>query len=68
MSWEEAMKEQAGLALQDRYSAEANTIRSTTSTAWDPHEIWLTRVKQPREQAAGRVGSSAESQVSRLPD
>jgi hypothetical protein len=29
-------------------------MSSAASTAWDPHEVWLTRVKQPRERAAAR--------------
>lgn len=68
MSWEEAMKEQAGLASQDRLFSEANVTRSTTTTSWDPHEVWLTRIKQPRERAASRFTDLAENQGPGLPD
>ncbi len=68
MSWEEAMKEQANVASWDRVYTDANVLRSTPPTPWDPYEIWLTRVKQPRERAASRVTANAESQVRRLPD
>ena len=27
----------------------ATAIHKSRTTAWDPHEVWLTRVKQPRE-------------------
>jgi hypothetical protein len=27
--------------------------------SWDPYEVWLTRVKQPREQSARRLGATA---------
>jgi hypothetical protein len=68
MSWEEAMKEHAGVASRDHVTTDSNVLRSPTSASWDPHEVWLTRVKQPRERAARRDTSGAESQVRRLPD
>jgi hypothetical protein len=68
MSWAEAMKENARTASRDRVSADANVLRSAPSTSWDPYEVWLTRVRQPRELAAGRATADAESQVRRLPD
>ena len=68
MSWAEAMKENAKAASRNRVSADANVLRSAPSTSWDPDEVWLTRVKQPREQAADRFTASAEYQVRRLPD
>jgi len=67
MSWAEAMKEQADVASRDRVYMEANVLRSTPRISWDPYEVWLTRVKQPRERAAGRVTADVESQVRRLP-
>jgi len=68
MSWEEAMKEHPRLASQDRPFSEANVARSTTSNSWDPHEVWLTRVKQPRERASSRLSDPAEIQGRVLPD
>ena len=66
MSWTEAMKEHANVASLDRGSTDANVIRSATPTYWDPYEVWLTRVKQPRELAASRATADAESQVRKL--
>ena len=68
MSWAESMKEQANVASQDYSSSDANVTHSTASISWDPHEVWLTRVKQPRERAASRGTSPADSQVPGLPD
>lgn len=68
MSWSEAMKELANVDSRDSLSTDANVNRSTTSTSWDPHEVWLTRVKQPREQAASRAPSDAGGRVRNLPD
>jgi hypothetical protein len=35
---------------EDRVSAE--TQAPIVETSWDPYQVWLTRVKQPREQSA----------------
>jgi hypothetical protein len=66
MSWAEAMKDIADVASRSRVSTDANVIRSATPTYWDPYEVWLTRVKQPRELAASRATADAESQVRKL--
>jgi len=68
MSWAEAMKENARAASRDRVSADANVLRSAASTSWDPHEVWLTRVKQPRDHATDRLTTNTEGQVRRRPD
>jgi len=68
MSWAEAMKENAKAASRDRGSADAHDLRSAPSTSWDSYEVWLTRVKQPREHAAGRFTANTKVQVRRLPD
>ena len=68
MSWAEAMKENAKAASRDRVSGGANVLRSTPPTSWDPDEVWLTRVKHPREHDANRYTASAGYLVRRLPD
>lgn len=68
MSWAEAMKENAKAASRDRVSGGANVLRSAPSTSWDPVQVWLTRVKQPREHDVNRYAASAEYLVRRLPD
>ena len=68
MSWAEAMKENAKAASRNSVSGGANVLRSAPSTSWDPDEVWLTRVKQPREHDANRYTASAEYLVRRLPD
>ena len=30
----------------------AETLAPIVDTSWDPYQVWLTRVKQPREQSA----------------
>jgi len=69
MSWAEAMKENAIAASRDRRSADASVLRSAPSTSWDPYEVWLTRVKQPRDHAADRRFTADDGvQVLRRPD
>jgi hypothetical protein len=34
---------------------------ATSPAAWDPYEVWLTRVKQPRESSARRRPSSLDA-------
>jgi len=29
-------------------------VQSARTPAWDPHEVWLNRVKKPREQRSAR--------------
>ena len=68
MSWEKAMKEQASIDSRAGRSAEPNAMRSGDSTSWDPYEVWLTRVKEPRGRAPSRARADADSQVRRQPD
>ena len=68
MSWAEAMKENAKAASRNRIAADAKVLRSAPSTSWDSNEIWLTRVKQPRDEAADWYAASVAGQGRRLPD
>jgi hypothetical protein len=67
MSWAEAMKEMAEAASRDSAYADANVMRRAVSTSWDPYEVWLRRVKQPRDLAASRISADAVGQVRRQP-
>jgi len=68
VSWVEAIKEQANIDSRVGGSAEPNVMRSGDSASWDPYEVWLTRIKQPRGQAASRDPADVESQARRQPD
>ncbi len=54
MNWAEAMKENADLASRESISTDATVMSRETSIPWEPHEVWLTRVKLPRDLAALR--------------
>lgn len=55
-SREDARAEVAGRSKSGAVeSAAASAPRDTSATvAWDPYEVWLTRVKQPRDRAEAR--------------
>ena len=54
-SWPETMKAGAEIALRDRSSGDEKVIPGTQATGWDPGEVWLSRIKQPRDRAATRA-------------
>jgi hypothetical protein len=61
MSWAETMISSATVALRDHPANDEGTFRSTQPTSWDPYDVWLTRVKQPRDRAAQVVTASASN-------
>lgn len=63
MRWEDAMRANAESVSMDRVSADADVGHSDVSTAWDPYEVWLSRVKRPRDMAARRAATDAETHV-----
>lgn len=52
MNRAEAMKDGADAASRDCGPGDEIVVRVAPAASWDPHEVWLTRVKQPRERAA----------------
>jgi hypothetical protein len=51
-SWLAAMNAIADVTLRDGASGDEEIIRGTHSTGWDPAEVWLSRIKRPRDRAA----------------
>lgn len=41
----------------------SGTGRTIVTQAWDPYDVWLTRVKLPRERQPQRVAAPADAQV-----
>ena len=58
MNWLNAIKDDDTVASRDVDATRASLSPDRASTSWDPHEVWLTRVKQPRELAARRATGS----------
>jgi D-hexose-6-phosphate mutarotase len=55
-NWAEAVKASADVAVRDRAPCDEEIIVvGTQATGWDPGEVWLSRIKQPRDRAAIRA-------------
>jgi len=53
MNWSDTMKEYANRVSGERtFTTDPRDMQVAGSIAWDPHDVWLTRVKQPRDRAA----------------
>ncbi len=57
------MKDNADDASRDRAASDASVVEEAASPSWDPHEVWLTRIKQPRERAARSAAALAASRT-----
>lgn len=49
MNWANTMAGNADDAANNRVPSDDGAQRNVVSGAWDPHQVWLTRVKQPRD-------------------
>ena len=58
MSWIHDSDDDVEHARGGGGSPVAGVDPSAQPTAWDPLEVWLTRVKQPRDRAALRAAAS----------
>jgi len=65
MNWTDTMKENANRVSREPF-ATPDDIHAAPSMAWDPHDVWLTRVKQPRDRAATRAMAATLQQAGKL--
>jgi hypothetical protein len=56
------MKERAAVASREPIASDTVVVQSR-QMAWDPHDVWLTRVKQPRELAARQQRAARRGDV-----
>ena len=63
MSWSETMKGNATFASLEHVANDESVFRPTQATSWDPFEVWLTRIKQPRDSAAKLDGAGTSSGI-----
>lgn len=52
MNWGDATSGNDDAASRDQGPAGDDVAHGGRSASWDPYDVWLTRVKQPRERAA----------------
>jgi hypothetical protein len=50
MNWASAMAGKANDAANDCVPSDPVAQRTVGPGAWDPHQVWLTRIKQPRDR------------------
>ena len=65
MSWVDTAKAAALAALTKRTAAAARIVSADAPWSWNPHDGWLTRVRQPREFVSPPSRSSPSSELER---
>ena len=66
MSWSETIKGNATVASLEHVAKDERVFRRTQAASWDPFEVWLTRIKQPRDNAAILAPTVTSTHVGRL--
>ena len=52
MNWAETLKGNATVASLEHATTDGVAFPRTQAASWEPFEVWLTRIKQPRDRAA----------------
>ena len=68
MSWSETIKGNATVASLEHVAKDERVFRRTQAASWDPFEVWLTRIKQPRDNAAILAPTVTSTHIGRLSD
>ena len=66
MSWSETIKGNATVASLEHVANDESVFRPTQATSWDPFEVWLTRIKQPRDRTAKSASADTSSGKGRV--
>jgi hypothetical protein len=56
------MKSNATVASLEHVANDESSFRRKQAASWDPFEVWLTRVKQPRDNAAKSATAGTSTQ------
>jgi hypothetical protein len=57
MNWAETMKGNATNASLATVNDDERVFHRAPAASWDPLDVWLTRIKQPRDRAAGEAAA-----------
>ena len=63
MNWAETMEDNATVAMLEHVAADGSAFRRTPTASWDPFEVWLTRIKQPRDSAANSALTGSSNDI-----
>lgn len=61
------MNDDADDASRNLVSTDEVGIGTNATSSWDPYEVWLTRVRRPRELAASRTITEAVRPPRKVP-
>lgn len=64
MSWNDTVKAAALTVLAER-TATAARIVADAPWSWNPHDVWLTRIRQPSRESASQATVSGPTTRSR---
>jgi hypothetical protein len=62
MNWADAMKDTAERSPTGAVATEAAATFREAPSAWEPHDVWLNRIKLPRDLAALRQAEAPAGQ------
>ena len=57
------MKANATVAQLDHVATDGSEFRHMQAASWDPFEVWLTRIKQPRDSVADSAPANPSNGV-----
>ena len=63
MSSSETMNRDATVASLE-HAIDESAVRRTQAPSWDPFEVWLTRIKQPRDRSSKSAPVATSSGIS----
>ena len=63
MNWAETMKDSATVTSLESVATDGGAFRRTQAASWDPFEVWLTRIKQPRDSAANSAAAATSNGI-----
>ena len=67
MNWATTMASNADNAANNRISSVDTAHDDAESGSWSPHQVWLTRIKQPRESRQPLPERSATKSTAQSP-
>jgi hypothetical protein len=68
MSWSDVMKASAAVALHARASSDEGIVLGMQAASWDPYEVWLSRIKKPRDRAGIALAAGFSKATFDLPE
>jgi hypothetical protein len=68
LSWSNVMKANAAVASRHRASSDTGVVLGRQAGGWDPFEVWLSRIKKPRDRAAMSLTAGFSDAASGRPE